>query len=192
MSATESSAGCVIRAARSTDTDAIVGLLAELGYPDNEPDTVRRRLTEWAAESDSAVLVAEDDGQVRGLVAVTTIRYLEREGRLGRIVTLVVADAARNQGVGRALVDGAEKIALRNGCVAMEVSSARSRLAAHAFYRGLGYVDMCDLGARFVRDLVPGASAKNYAARFPAAGLSRSDGPGQERSDFSEGDRPRR
>jgi hypothetical protein len=51
----------------------------------------------------------------------------------------------------------------------MEVSSARSRIEAHAFYRGLGYADKCETGARFVRDLVPGASANTFAARFPRA-----------------------
>src|SRR5690349_1343298 len=116
----------------------VVGLLAELGYPDNEVDVVHDRLAEWAAEPMSLVAVAERDGRLLGLVAVTTILYLERPGRLGRIVTLVVTAEARGQGVGRQLVGAAESFAHSHGCVSMEVSSARGRIKAHAFYRGLG------------------------------------------------------
>jgi GNAT superfamily N-acetyltransferase len=172
MPSAELAAGCFVRPAEVGDARMIIGLLTELGYPDNEVDAVRRRLGDWAEESDSAVLVAERGGQLLGLVAVTTIRYLERDGRLGRIVTLVVADSARGQGIGRRLVADAEAMALSHGCVAMEVSSARGRTRAHAFYQSLGYVDKCDAGARFVRDLVPGASANTYAARFPDGDMS--------------------
>lgn len=164
-----------VRPVRAADASMIVELLAELGYPDNDVDGVSRRIGEWAEDSDSAVLVAERNGRLLGLVAVTTIRYLEREGRLGRIVTLVVAEAARKQGIGRRLVADAEAVALSHGCVAMEVSSARSRTGAHAFYRDLGYEDKCEVGARFVRDLVPGASASTYASRFPADGATSGD-----------------
>ena len=72
-----------IRPAEAADAGMIFGLLAELGYPDNDVEGVRRRIGAWTEEADSAVLVAERSGRLMGLVAVTTIRYLEREGRLG-------------------------------------------------------------------------------------------------------------
>jgi GNAT superfamily N-acetyltransferase len=153
MTSSPESAACAIRPAETDDARLIVGLLAELGYPDNDVEGVRRRVGDWAEAPDSAVLVAEHDGQLLGLVAVTTIRYIERDGRLGRIVVLVVADSARGQGIGRRLVADAEAIAVSHGCVAMEVGSARRRIAAHAFYQSLGYVDKCDVSARFIRDL---------------------------------------
>jgi len=161
-----------IRSVRPDDGQMVVGLLAELGYPDNDVEVVQRRLAEWADEPTGLVLVAETDGRLIGLVAVTTILYLERPGRLGRIVALVVAANARSQGVGRQLVSAAESFARAQGCVSMEVSSARGRVEAHTFYRNLGYVDKCDVGARFVHDLVPGASATTYAARFPVGDSS--------------------
>lgn len=61
----------------------------------------------------------------------------------------------------------AERAALDRGCITMEVSSARSRHDAHVFYQSLGYQDWHDRGARFLKDLVPGASAGTYATRYP-------------------------
>lgn len=171
------SADFQVRPATLADARPIVELLGELGYPDNEVEAVQRRLEEWAAEAGSAVLVADRGGELLGLVAVTLIRYFEREGSLGRIVALVVAATARGEGVGRRLVGEAELIARNHGCVAMEVSSARSRTDAHGFYSGLGYLDKGDVATRFTRDLIPGASARTYAARFPSAGGSPTPGP---------------
>jgi GNAT superfamily N-acetyltransferase len=144
-------------------------LLIELGYPDNTVGEVHRRLVRWSQAPQGAAFVAEIDGTVVGVIAVAAIPYLERAGSWGRIVALVVDGSVRGAGIGRALVAAAEAAALRMGCVSMEVSSARRRMDAHAFYRALGYQDWCDRGARFVRDLVEDASAVTYASRFPPA-----------------------
>jgi hypothetical protein len=37
----------------------------------------------------------------------------------------------------------AERAAHRLGCREVEITSSRARDAAHAFYRGLGYDDVC-------------------------------------------------
>lgn len=87
------------------------------------------------------MFVAESAGAVVGVVAVTAIPLLEREGGLGRIVALVVDESRRGAGIGRGLVAAAEAAALRMGCDSMEVGSSRSRTGAHAFYRALGYRD---------------------------------------------------
>jgi GNAT superfamily N-acetyltransferase len=132
---------CSIRDAQPDDGAQVAVLLAELGYADNQTLGVRRRLELWAAEATSRALVAELDGQVLGIIAVTAIPYLEREGRWGRIVALVVSSACRGQGVGRLLVEAAENAASDLGCIAMEVTSARSRTDSHPFYQILGYQD---------------------------------------------------
>jgi predicted N-acetyltransferase YhbS len=112
-------------------------------------------------------LVAERQGQVVGIIAVTAIPYLEREGRWGRIVALVVSSACRGQGIGRRLVDAAEKAAGELDCIAMEVTSARSRTESHPFYRNLGYEDWGDRSARYLKDLVPRIRGQRRY-RFPA------------------------
>jgi GNAT superfamily N-acetyltransferase len=148
-----------IRVARPDDAADVAGLLVELGYPDNGVDDVRRRLAAWAREAAGVALVAERDGRVLGAVAVTAFPYLERAGRCGRVVALVVAATSRGQGVGRRLVEAAEAAAAGFGCVRMEVTSARQRTEPHAFYRRLGYEDRCGHSARYLKDLVPGASS---------------------------------
>ena len=148
-------ARCSVRHACPEDAAQVAALLAELGYPDNQVADVRRRLALWAGETTSRALVAESHGQVLGIVAVTAIPYLEREGRWGRIVALVVSSACRGLGIGRQLVQAAENAASELGCVAMEVTSARSRTESHPFYQNLGYQDWADRSARYRKDLAP-------------------------------------
>jgi hypothetical protein len=59
----------------------------------------------------------------------------------------------------------AEAAALAQGCLTMEITSARQRAEAQAFYRSLGYQDWCPQSTRLLKDLVPGASDANYAMR---------------------------
>jgi predicted N-acetyltransferase YhbS len=146
-----------IRTGQPDDAAQVAALLAELGYPDNRTAEVRRRLAMWDRETASFALVAERQGQVVGVIAVSAIPYLEREGCRGRIVALVVSSTCRGQGIGHRLVDAAEKAASELGCVTMEVTSSRSRAESHPFYRNLGYKDWGDRSARYLKDLAPGA-----------------------------------
>jgi GNAT superfamily N-acetyltransferase len=150
-------AWCSVRHPEPDDATQVAALLAELGYPDNQVADVQRRLALWAGEIASRALVAEHHGQLVGIVAVTAIPYLERDGRWGRIVALVVSSACRGQGIGRQLVQAAETAASELGCVAMEVTSARRRTDSHPFYQNLGYQDWGDRSARYLKDLGPGA-----------------------------------
>ncbi|RSM85571.1 GNAT family N-acetyltransferase [Kibdelosporangium aridum] len=143
-----------VRPANGADASRIAALLAELGYPDNDPDSVHKRLENWTNHPRSTVLVAERDGFVAGVISVTAIPLLERDGWQGRIVALVTAESARGKGIGRQLVDAAEDFARKNGCGRMEVTSSNRRDAAHAFYRTLGYDNWADRSGRFVKDLI--------------------------------------
>jgi len=142
-------------------------LLAELGYPDNRTEEVRRRLAMWERETAGLALVAERQGQVVGIIGVIAIPYLEHEGRWGRIVALVVSSACRGHGIGRRLVDAAEKAAGELGCITMEVTSRSSRTESHPFYRNLGYEDVGDRSIRYLKALVTDASAVSSGTVFP-------------------------
>lgn len=157
-----------MRPAVPDDAGAVLALLTELGYPDNDEQGVRARLERWAAEPCAAVLVAEQSGVVVGVVSFASVPFLEREGRWARVVAIVTSHAVRGQGAGRLLMACAENMARELGCVQMEVTSANRRTDAHAFYAGLGYENWADRAGRFLKDLVPGFSAGSYAARFPA------------------------
>jgi predicted N-acetyltransferase YhbS len=146
-------ARCSVRYAQPEDAAEVAALLTELGYPDNSFADVQRRLAQWADETTSRALVAERGRQLLGIVAVTAIPYLERQGRWARIVALVVSSACRGQGIGRQLVQAAEDAAGELGCVAMEVTSARSRTESHPFYQSLGSQDWSDRSARYLKYL---------------------------------------
>jgi GNAT superfamily N-acetyltransferase len=102
------------------------------------------RLATWLADPAAAVLVADLDTTAVGVLALHAIPYFERPGKWGRIVALVVDQAQQGRGIGRRLVEQAHRVAAELGCTDMEVASSRHRLGAHAFYRRLGYEELCD------------------------------------------------
>jgi GNAT superfamily N-acetyltransferase len=140
-----------IRPARGAD--AISGLLDQLGYPQDRPATTAARIQTWLDDPACAVYVADDDGEVHGVIAVQICRFFERDGAWGRITALVVLDRVGGRGVGSRLVAAAESFAADRGCVRMEVTSADRRAEAHKFYQGRGYTDQAGKSSRFLREL---------------------------------------
>ncbi|GAA4529035.1 GNAT family N-acetyltransferase [Amycolatopsis samaneae] len=134
------------------DTARITVLLGQLGYPADEA-RVRVRLDDLLTDRRSALFAAEVDGLVAGVAALHVLPMLEQDGCLGRLLALVVDDSCRGQGVGGELVAEVEREALRQGCRKLEITSSRTRDAAHRFYRGLGYEDLCGTSARFMKAL---------------------------------------
>jgi GNAT superfamily N-acetyltransferase len=139
-----------IREIKPGDAPRVAELLTELGYPATT-DEVAQRLAFWLDDPLSRILVAERKPQVLGSLSLHAIPYLERTGRWARVESLVVDSTARRSGVARALVQAAEDTARQWGCLAVEITSARYRDDAHAFYKHLGYTDVCDKSARFFK-----------------------------------------
>jgi RimJ/RimL family protein N-acetyltransferase len=145
---------CAVRAARIGDGGAIGDLLTQLGYPQDET-AAREAVAKWAADPAGEVLVALADQRVVGVVAVHAVPYFERPGWFARILALSVDRDHRRGGVGRRLMGAAEAWASARGCTDVEVATRRTRANAHAFYRSLGYEDLCSGSARFKRALDP-------------------------------------
>lgn len=151
--ATISGSGVSVRDLRPGDEEAVAGLLTELGLP-TDGDTVRRRLATFGSDPRAHGLVAEDAERVIGVLGLHRIPLFHRSGDLARITVLVVADGHRGRGVGRALVESAERIAREARCWRIEVTSAMYLAKAHGFYERLGYDER---RRRFRKDLDEGA-----------------------------------
>jgi ribosomal protein S18 acetylase RimI-like enzyme len=127
----------VIREARLDDAPALVGLIAELGYPWSAEEIAARLAP--MLEAGEPPLVFEEAGAVIGVLVWHVTPTLHRAGGVGRTVMFVVGEAARGRGVGRAMLAQAEARFAARGCVMAEVTSNVRREQAHAFYEGLGY-----------------------------------------------------
>ncbi len=127
-----------IRTMTLRDAAAVARLATQLGYPSSAAEIERRfRLVE--DDPDHGLLVAEAaDGQVVGWVHIHGRLLLEAEP-FAEIGGLVVDEACRGQGTGRALVAAAEHWAREHGYAEVCVRSNVVRKEAHRFYEGLGY-----------------------------------------------------
>ncbi|TDD73511.1 GNAT family N-acetyltransferase [Actinomadura darangshiensis] len=144
-----------VRQVRQDDAPRVNELFAELGHPENTDDEVTARLAHWNDSEDLLPLAAVHDGRVVGVIALAVVPFFERPGSWGRVVALVVDAQSRGLGVGRRLMEAAEEAARTRGCIRMEVTSARYRTDAQAFYPAIGYTDQCDKSARYLKNLVP-------------------------------------
>ena len=127
-----------IRPATAVDAMRIAALSAELGYP-SDPGEISFRLARLAASDTDLVLVAEHpEAGVVGWVHAAEEELLE-SGRRCEILGLVVGEAARRGGVGRALVSAVQTWAAARGLVAVTVRSNITRAESHPFYERLGF-----------------------------------------------------
>ena len=94
----------LVRTARPSDADPVANLIAQLGNSSEGTDGVGPRIAQLADTPSDAVLVAEVDGRVVGLVSLHVTPFFNRGTSRGRITALVVDESARGHGVGRALV----------------------------------------------------------------------------------------
>ena len=126
-----------IRLPQSSDADALVALLPDLGYTASAEQLVRRLavLREWP---DQEAFVAENDGRVVGLCHVQGVRMLISDG-YAEIQALVVSAACQGQGIGRRLLEHACAWAAARGYDRVLLRSNVVREGAHAFYEHLGF-----------------------------------------------------
>jgi ribosomal protein S18 acetylase RimI-like enzyme len=138
-----------IREAEPGDLPAITDLIGQLGYP-NEEGAVAGRLERLAADPRSWVFVALEGKRLVGLASVHVMPILERDDPTARITAMVVDEAARRSGVGRALLERLEEVARAEGCGKVYLTTRYEREGAIAFYRRMGFEDT---SLRFVKDL---------------------------------------
>jgi GNAT superfamily N-acetyltransferase len=120
-----------------------------LGYP-TTPEALERRLAVLLAQPEHRIVVAEVDGQIRGVAGLRRDLQLEADGPYVCLTALVVDEEARGLGIGAALVEEAERWAVTLGASAIILTSGHHRAGAHRFYERLGFNST---GVRFVKKL---------------------------------------
>ncbi|PVX29714.1 GNAT family acetyltransferase [Sphingomonas pokkalii] len=120
-----------IEEAGAADREAVVTLwqAAELTRPWNDP---RADFDRAVAGATSAVLVLRDGSTLLGTAMVG------EDGHRGWVYYLAVAEAARGQGHGRALIAAAESWLRARGCPKLQLMVREGNDAAIGFYRALG------------------------------------------------------
>lgn len=126
-----------IREMESADLDAVRPLLSQLGYELSEEE-VARRFSTVAADPSHIAWVAKHDSQIVGFLHAFVRPALEKPPEIV-VQAMVVNDEVRGQGVGRALMDRAERWASDSGFETISLSSQIDRKGAHAFYARLGF-----------------------------------------------------
>jgi ribosomal protein S18 acetylase RimI-like enzyme len=137
-----------IRSAGASDVEAITALYIELKrhHARLQPDNPRYKVAEerWAQiahasieNPEEAVLVAEAAGGVVGFVRLS---FTARPwGKACEINTLVVGEASRGGGVGRALMVAAERTAAEGGAQGVRLDILVGNDDGARFYEELGY-----------------------------------------------------
>lgn len=140
-----------IREANVHDGEAIFKLNSTaLGYDYPMGETTERLKTILCTEG-SQVFVAIADGLVVGYIhaAVYDLLYAPT---MTNIMGLAVSPGYRCQGIGKALVQEAEKWAKCTGSYAIRLNSGAARKEAHSFYRSCGF-DSEKEQLRFIKEL---------------------------------------
>ncbi|SRR6266545_5376987 len=126
-----------LRPAASTDAESIAALFTDEGYP-AAGSTIVARLERFAAAA-GHVIVAEDEGEILGFVAIHVMPRFEHDDAIARVLALVVDAGARGRGVGHLLMSAADEIARDSGAAFIEVTAAHHRPEARHLYESVGY-----------------------------------------------------
>jgi len=145
----EPDAALRIRDVKLHDAAAVSRLIEAMGYPCDLTEA-ERRIRRVNASPRQALMVAEMNNTVCGLLSLDFMFYLPLGQESCRITALVVDERFRKHGVGRAMLRHGESAARREGSARIELTTAESRTEAHEFYRRCGFEQS---SLRFVKRL---------------------------------------
>ncbi|MCZ4259876.1 GNAT family N-acetyltransferase [Limimaricola sp. G21655-S1] len=117
------------------------------------PDVYLEAFDRMSAQPGNSLVVGVIEDEIVACYQLTLIEGLSRGGaRRAQIEAVRVAPGRRGAGIGHLVMRDAEARARAAGCALVQLSSDRSREAAHAFDESLGY-EASHLG--FKRSLRP-------------------------------------
>jgi len=127
-----------IRPAVEDDAGEVARLAAVLGYPVAEEEMRSRVRGTLASDADLLLVAAGPGGRVVGWLQAHAARRVHT-GWGVEIVGLVEDPEARRQGIGRCLVEEAERWAAARSAEELTARSNLRRTESHRFYRALGF-----------------------------------------------------
>ena len=144
MNTNEDANRCTIEALGSADAadEAVVEAFARLIplLSSSAPIPDRARVERVLGHPGNTVFAARTPDPERRILGVLTLVHIELPtGAEARIEDVVVDDAARGLGLGRALVLAALEAAARQGARYVDLTSAPRRVAARQLYQSLGF-----------------------------------------------------
>lgn len=127
-----------IRVATAQDAEPIAQLSGTLGYSAST-EVMRQRLgTILKLPSELLIVALDSNNRVIGWLQAHASHVIESGFRV-EIMGLIVSPEVRRCGVGRSLVQEAERWATAQSAPAIVVRSNVQRIESHAFYPALGY-----------------------------------------------------
>jgi ribosomal protein S18 acetylase RimI-like enzyme len=103
-------------------------------------DSYREAYREIAASADGGLYVAELGGEVVGCFQFFAIPHIANRGRRrAQVESVHVAADHRSRGIGEAMIRFAIEEARKRGFFRLQLTSNKSRVDAHRFYRRLGF-----------------------------------------------------
>ena len=140
---------CVIRCATPEDAPAVERLYREL-VSDPLICVLPEQVAELSASPVGFLLVIEANGAIcgTGLLSICPDAMYCRQP-FGVVENVVIAQAMRGRGFGRALFAHIEQLAITHRCTKLMLLSSAKREAAPAFFRRCGFAD--DIKNAFVK-----------------------------------------
>lgn len=135
----------ILHSVDDAERQQIAALVAQLTTKEVEPS----RFDEVASSRDTLLLAARRNGRIVGVLVLAL--YPTLTGRKAWIEDVVVDNAERGAGIGRALVERAIAEASERGAATLDLTSNPSRQAAHRLYRACGFEERATTPFRLKR-----------------------------------------
>jgi N-acetylglutamate synthase-like GNAT family acetyltransferase len=138
-----------MRKAGKKDINDLCALMDEMSHTAISPEQMLNRLQMVGKSRIDSLYVCEENEKVVGLLGFRIRENLEELSRFGEISAIVVYPDNKRKGIGRFMMDYAERLAKEFKCKGMWLVSGFVRKEeAHKFYQQLGFQTT---GYRFVK-----------------------------------------
>jgi len=141
-----------IRVATAADAPAIIPLINEAFTVEDFLEGTRTDAERMAKSMETGQFLVAEDSE-RKIVATV---YTELHGERGYFGMLAVDPSQQGKGLGRTMIDAAEKHCRKLGCTHMDIKVLSLRKGLPDYYRQFGYIETGFEGFRPSRPFKPG------------------------------------